>query len=100
IGNPIENGELASWVSLPLLLSIEKTEMFDDWVFATYRYLPAGSMARISGCEAFGPMAARGGTSVKEPLLAMVNREISFSLAPPVPGFATYKNFPEGCRTT
>jgi hypothetical protein len=50
-------------------------------------------MARSWGRVPKGATDVRGVTSVKTPSLAMVNKEMSFSLRP---GFATYRNFPEG----
>src|SRR6266849_1698732 len=96
-GAPIKND--VTWVSAPLPPSIEKTEMLFDPVFITYKKAPAESMTRSCGREAEGATDVRDFPSVKVPSLAMLNREMSFSAVPPMPGFATYKNFPEGCRT-
>jgi hypothetical protein len=70
----IENGSPTA-VSPPLPLSIEKTEILFDKALPTYKYPPAGSMAKSVGSV---PTGVRE-TSFNEPLLAIEKRETSFS---------------------
>src|SRR5258708_25746415 len=95
----VTNGGPEPGVSEPLPLSIEKAEMLFDPVFITYKKAPAESMTRSCGTEAAGATDVLVDASVKVPSLAMVNMEMSFSAVPPCPGFATYRNFPEGWIT-
>src|SRR5258708_16205696 len=96
---PMPNGEPATWVSEPLPLSIEKTEMLFDPVFITYKKAPAETMTRSCGTEAPGATDALVDASVKVPSLAMANMEMPFSAVPPCPGVATYRKFPVGWIT-
>src|SRR5258708_6588937 len=93
---PIEKGEFGTGVRAPLPLSIEKTEMLLEPAFPEYKKAPAESTSRICGSDALGAIEVRGNTSVKTPLLAIVNKEISLSALPAAPGFAAYRNFPDG----
>src|SRR5690349_19603924 len=75
-------------VSAPELASIEKTEIVLEPEFATYKKLPAASMANKFGDV---PTMVRGVTSVSAPSVATVNSETSLS-----PLLAAYRNFLEG----
>jgi hypothetical protein len=75
---PIGKGEPATGVREPLPESMEKTEILLVPEFATYKKPPAESIVRSVG-PVPPAVGVRGVTSVKDPSLAIVKSETSFS---------------------
>ena len=85
---PNGNGDPETAVSAPLLASIENTERLVDPALPTYRNVPAASIVSTIGAD---PVAEPGVTSVRVPVLEIVNSDTLLA-----PAFAAYRNFPDG----
>src|SRR5882724_4937880 len=84
-------GYVAPGVSAPLPESIEYVVTLFEPAFTQYKNAPDASVASMSGVV---PAVVRGVTSVKAPVLSMLNNEISLSAE-----LATYRNFFDECTT-